>query len=244
MLGSWFKKLLNKKNNDINNIVDARVEETRQEVNNVDIDIVYDGIFSIVDIKEDCNLEEYLNIVTVLDPSNLVNQKVNNSALLDEQLYFIKKKKIYVFDIDNIEYNVFSNESEIFIDERVKYDDDDFYIDEHSIRINKDSGHFAIHRLKHRKSLSTFYVKFFLSDKPDYEFFHLDESKALQMAEEILNNLSNVEGIERVIDLLQIQECLTKWKTERSVSSLNNCVLSGEDESVNQKVKQKIFENN
>lgn len=244
MLRSWLKNLLHKKNNLNNNSDDAGVEETKQEVKKVDIDIVYDEIFSIVDIKDDCNLLEFINTMDILDPSDVVNHKINNSTLLDEGLNLINKKKIYIFDVDNIEYNIYSNDIDIFIDERVKYDDDDFYIDEHSIRIDKQSGHFVIHRLKHRKSLSTFYVEFFSSKEPDFKFFQLGELNALQIAEEVLNNLSSVEGIERVIDLLQIQECLTRWKRERTVFSLTDCSLSSDDEIVNEKVKQKTFENN
>ena len=178
-------------------------EDTKHEESKINISNEYG--FTIVDIKEDCKTQDFLDI-SDQHPIEDLNKNVGNATLFDGSLSNIKKKKIYIKRLDDALYNIYSNDTSIHIDEKLKQlnDNEEVFIDERIIDINKQTGHYKITRMKHSKNRSTFYVKFFSSEKPDYEFFHLYQTDALTIAKETIENTASLENIDKIINLKEV----------------------------------------
>lgn len=196
-----------------------------------EIEIKEQDNFIIFDIKDDCSLEEYMKSTEKYDAQN-IESRIANNTLFDENFRNIKKKRIYLFTDENKSYNIYSNDYKIHINERIYYDSVDEHIDERIISIDKLTKHYRISRLKHRASLSTYYVKGFSSDNPDENFFHIDESEALKLAKEVIGHLRKIENIDKIINLDEVFRLINR-KNKQSNTVFSDQNLN--DEEINKK---------
>lgn len=198
----FIKRLLNqfKRKQQLHEKINTHQEETKPQIRDIDIEITPTDDYMIIDIKEDCNITEYVN---ALDKIGMKSLELTNGTLFDGRWDIIKRKKIYIINNNNIEYIIYSNDIKTRITEKIKYPEEDEYIDERVIEIDNNEE-YTIIRLKHKKSLSTYYVKSYSSKKPNQEFFKLDKEEALKIAKEILSNLNKISYIENIIDLQRV----------------------------------------
>jgi len=210
-----------------NKITDDTIKiEEKPSIKDIDIEITNKDNITIVNIKEDCNLNEYIKAIDKLNAEE-INQDICNNALFDTgNLNIIHKKIIYLIKTDNKIYNIINDDDFIYIDERIKYKDsltsfkikeevkqsNKFYIDEKIIRINKHNKEYKISRLKHDSSLSTYYVKFFDSEDPNQLYFKLNKIEALETAYSTLNNLSRIKNVGSIIDFDLINNSIIEHK--------------------------------
>lgn len=204
--------------------------EDKPKVKDIEIEITNIGNFIKVDIKEDCNINEYMKAIKKLNAED-INQDVFNNALFDAGgLDIIHKKTIYIVKNDYIIYNIINDDDFLYIDERIKHENsldenltteekvvksNKLYIDERIIRVNKHNKEYKISRLMHDNSLSTFYVKFFESEDPNRLYFKLDKIEALEAANLILTNLSKIKNIETLVDFNFIDEAINKKEHQK-----------------------------
>lgn len=181
-------------------------------IRDIDIELTYIGNFLMLDIKEDCDIFEYTK---ALEKKNikLEDTRITNNALFDGGLEHIKRKKIYFFKNNNIEYNIYSNDEKIFINERITNPENN-HIDERILEVKRKTGDYKITNLKHDEIRSTYCVKFFSSDKPDYKFFQLGRENAFNIAQDVLNNLSKISAIKTIINLDIFYETIGITKKE------------------------------
>jgi len=188
------------------------IKDINMEITNID-NVVK------VDIKEDCNINEYTKAIKKLKAED-INQNIFNSALFDTgKLDVIHKKIIYIIKDDNKTYNIINDENFLFIDEHTKHYNigDKFYIDQRIIKVNKHNNEYRISRLKHNDELSTYYVKIFDSEKPDQQFFKLDKIEALELAKEILTNLSKIKNMETLVDFNFINDTIREKDEKKKI---------------------------
>lgn len=188
------------------------IKDINMEITNID-NVVK------VDIKEDCNINEYTKAIKKLKAED-INQNIFNSALFDTgKLDVIHKKIIYIIKDDNKTYNIINDANFLFIDEHTKHYNigDKFYIDQRIIKINKHNNEYIISRLKHNDELSTYYIKIFDSEKPDEQFFKLDKTEALELAKEILANLSKIKNMETLVDFNFINDTIRENDEKKKI---------------------------
>lgn len=198
----------------------VKIEE-KPKTKDIEIEITYIDNIIKVDIKDDCNIIEYMNAIRKLDAED-INKNIFNSILFDTGgLDVIHKKTIYIVNKDNKTYNICNDFNCIYIDEHIKYEnnnaDNKLYIDQKIIKVNKDTKEYEISRLKHEKSLSTYYVKFFDSENPNQLYFKLDQKEALEVAKETLNNLSKIDNIEKIINFDLINKSINTENSKQKI---------------------------
>lgn len=203
----WWKNIFadNRKKEDLS--INNNPSETDQSIKDIEIEVKYEFGFITFDIKEDCNIKEFMKAVKRENLESIAS-RVYNRALFGGHFERIDKKKIYIFSNENREYNVYSNDNEVLINERVKVSLEDEYIDDRVIKINKGTGQYKVTRMKHKKSGSTFSVKTFISDEPERVFLQLGYSEALEITLDMINNLSNIRNIGSILDLETISRYL------------------------------------
>ena len=184
-------------------------KEEKQEPKEVDVEITYIGNITKVDIKEDCHITDYVPTMRKYG-QEWIEDKVPNSVLLDS--LNIKKKTIYLFEKNNRRYACYSNDEVIFINEMITLEND--HIDDRRIEVRKKDNSYTIHNLKHDEIRSTYFVKFYNSNNPEQQFFQLEKETALEIANDLLNNISKISGVSTYIDLNRIHEALGIPKKE------------------------------
>ena len=197
---------LNKKN-DVSTTSNDNIKN-EPIIRDIEINVSKHNNFVIFEIMQDCNLKEFMKArekYAIYD----IEKDISNNTLFDGSFDKINRKQIYIIKQSNYLYNIYINESAIHINERITYEEKDFFVDERIIHINKLNNTYKISRMKHDKSRSTFYVKFFSSDKPKEQFFNLGQSEALKISLEIIENLAKIISIEKIINLEHIYNFLT-----------------------------------
>lgn len=214
-----------------------------QKNHHFEIEITNEENFIIFDIKETCNLKEYLNSIEKIDTKG-IDKEISNNFLFDGTFNKINKKRVYIYINDNIKYNIYFNNEEIAINERINtLDLENGFIDERILRINKKSKDYKITRLKHDKIKSTFYVKTFSSLDPNENFFHLDKKEALILAREILENISKVPNIKKIINFEEIIDILSLEEKNKLYSTITNNIEKFETKENNNVIKKELKNN-
>lgn len=213
--------------------VEEPEEDSKEEVaKDIPIDIKDYGLFIKVDIKEDCNLMEYVPIMRKKG-QEWVEDKIPNATLLDKGIN-INKKTIYLFDKDNISYSIFISDQIIHINERIKTENN--HIDERIINIFKNDDNYRISRMKHDESRSTYYVKGFEKKDPDFKWFQLGRENAINLSKEILSNLEKIPFLHRIINLNDIYNYL---ELERKIPTQEIKPIKLDETIQKEKIKEK-----
>lgn len=199
-------------------IIDDTIKiKEKPSIKDIDIEVTNINNITKVEIKEDCNINEYMKAIKKLNLED-INKNIFNNALFDTgMLNVIHKKIIYIVKKDNITYNIINDDEFLYIDEHIKHDNTNgkLYIDERIIRVNKHNKEYKISRLQHDNSLSTFYVKFYESEDPNRLYFKLDKIEALEAANLTLTNLSKIKNIETIVDFNLINEAINKKEHQK-----------------------------
>lgn len=187
--------------------VSTIVKEPKKEVRDIKMSGSYENGFMVLEIGEKCDILEYAQAI---EKNNLreFEYLLTNHTLFDHGINNISKKRVYMIRLEDRVYNIYSNDEQIFIDERLWQDNG--HIFEHLIEIKKASGHYTIHLLKHDEILSTYFVKSHTTvpKTNDYDKdFRLDIETATNIAKSTINNLRSIPNIETIID---IDELLTR----------------------------------
>jgi hypothetical protein len=198
----------------------------------VEIEITILGNITKVDIKDDCNVIEYVESIKKRG-QEWVEDKIPNATLFDKSTN-IKRKTIYLFEKENKRYSCYENDRIIHINERIASDNN--HIDERIITLYKLEDNYIVSRMKHDEQRSTYFVKSHEKKNPEYEFFQLGKDNALDVVKEVLSNLENISNVSSIIDIDLIYE---RFGFERKINQevRVKTVTINEDESV--KVKKK-----
>lgn len=214
-------------------IQEPQQSKTQEEIpKEVEIEITVIGNMTKVDIKDDCNVIEYVESVKKRG-QEWVEDKIPNATLFDKSTN-IKRKTIYLFEKENKRYSCYENDRIIHINERIASDNNN--IDERIITIYKLEDNYIVSRMKHDEQRSTYFVKSHEKKNSEYEFFQLGKDNALDVVKEVLSNLENISNVSSIIDIDLIYE---RFGFERKINQevRVKTVTINEDESV--KVKKK-----
>jgi len=209
-----FKKIFGFKKKDSKEkslVEDSREQELKKYI---DLEITTQGNFIVFDLKEECNIHQYIDTIENQKMDWAIN-KIPNITLFDGGLLSkIKPKTMYFFENkdENIRYSFYSTEEKIHIDERKTKIDG--HIDEITINLSKDTNEYSIGQLKHDETGSTYLVKSYRSENPDYEWFRLEKDEATQLARQTLDNLNKVTGASSIIDINLVRTTLGLSKNE------------------------------
>lgn len=188
------------------NRIRTNIKSTNSVINSsntkdINIEVTKDNNFTKVDIKEDCNLAEYMKAIAKLNIKE-IDEKIANITLFDSGIQLIKSKLIYVFSHNNKNYNLYLNDNYVFIDERIINENNEKdYITERIIEIDLSNMEYKITTRNHDKHLSTHGIKYYNSKNNELNYFILDQIDALKIIKEIFENLNQVPNINNIINL-------------------------------------------
>ena len=167
----------------------------------IKIDVTTDNNFTKVNIKEDCNLAEYMKAVERLNIKE-IDKKIANATLFDSGIKLIKSKLIYVFSHNDKDYNLYLNNNNIFINERIINENNEKkYITERILEIDLINMEYKVTSRYHDKHLSTHDIKFYNSKGNELSYFILNKTQAVEIIKEIFKNLNKVPNLNNIIDL-------------------------------------------
>ncbi len=214
-------------------IQEPQQNKTQEEIpKEVEIEITVIGNMTKVDIKDDCNVVEYVETMKKRG-QEWIEDKIPNATLFDKSTN-IKRKTIYLFEKENKRYSCYTNDNIIHINERVMKENN--HIDERIITIYKKEDNYVVCGMKHDESRSTYFVKSHEKKNPDYEFFQLGKDNAIEIAKEVLSNLEKITGIDTIINLDLIYERFGIERKRQNISHINPISINNDESS---KVKKK-----
>lgn len=188
------------------NRIRTNIKSTNSVINSsntkdINIEVTNDNNFTKVDIKEDCNLAEYMKAISKLNIRE-IDEKIANITLFDNGVKLIKSKVIYVFSHEDKTYNLYLNNNMVFINERtINKNNEENYIIERIIEIDLFNMQYKITTRNHDKYLSTHNIKYYNSKNNESSFFVLNKMEALNIIKEIFKNLNEVPNINNIINL-------------------------------------------
>ena len=205
-----FEKILNKirniKNKEI--IAEAKTEdfsEIKKENFNINIDKIDDVLK--MEISDYITITDYVEKMKEIDKYNLLDL-VCNSVLWNSKKQLVNKGTYYILSYDGRLYNIILNEEGLKLDERVKVDD---ITEEKVIRLNVNDD-YSFSSLKHDKTGSTFYTKFYDANPIKMGRLELSESEAYEQIETLIKNLKEDERISDILDIEQVENVLKDIK--------------------------------
>ncbi len=205
-----FEKILNKirniKNKEI--IAEAKTEdfsEIKKENFNINIDKIDDVLK--MEISDYITITDYVEKMKEIDKYNLLDL-VCNSVLWNSKKQLVNKGTYYILSYDGRLYNIILNEAGLKLDERVKVDD---ITEEKVIRLNVNDD-YSFSSLKHDKTGSTFYTKFYDTNPIKMGGLELSESEAYEQIETLIKNLKEDERISDILDIEQVENVLKDIK--------------------------------
>lgn len=167
----------------------------------IKIEVIKNSNFTKVNIKEDCNLAEYMKAVERLNIKE-IDEKIANITLFDNGIQLIKSKLIYIFSHKDKDYNLYLNNNNIFINERIINENNEKnYITERILQIDLINMEYKVTSRYHDKHLSTHDIKFYNSKGNELSCFILNKTQAVEIIKEIFKNLNEVPNINNIIDL-------------------------------------------
>lgn len=156
--------------------------------------------------ETDCYVMYISNYVDALEYSKKkdeidkmgISNRISMSLLWNSCRQKINKGIYYIFLKDDDLYNIWINGKEIKIDERLKVGEETY---EKIISFKLDSNDYSFTSFKHDKIGSTFYTKYYGTQKMDMGKLSLNKEEAY---EEIMMFLNNVLEIENILDIVDI----------------------------------------
>ena len=110
----------------------------------------------------------------------------------------VNKGTYYVLSLDNRIYNVYINDYEIAVDERNKIDE---ITEERVITYNQNTMNYNYFSAKHDKYGSTFYTKYYSKPQLDLGKLIFSKEEAHEEINNLIERLSNIEEIAKLIDI-------------------------------------------
>ena len=197
-----FEKFLNKIKNKKNK---QTVVETKKDHFNINIDKIDDVLK--MEISDYISITDYVEKMKEIDKYNLLDL-VCNSVLWNSKKQLVNKGTYYILSYDGRLYNIILNEEGLKLDERIKVDG---ITEEKVIRINSNND-YSFSSLKHDKTGSTFYTKFYDNSTLKMGRLELSESKAYEQIETLIKNLKEDERISDILDIEQVENVLKDIK--------------------------------
>ena len=197
-----FEKFLNKIKNKKNK---QTVVETKKDHFNINIDKIDDVLK--MEISDYITITDYFEKMKEIDKYNLLDL-VCNSVLWNSKKQLVNKGTYYILSYDGRLYNIILNEEGLKLDERIKVDG---ITEEKVIRINSNND-YSFSSLKHDKTGSTFYTKFYDNSTLKMGRLELSESKAYEQIETLIKNLKEDERISDILDIEQVENVLKDIK--------------------------------
>jgi len=193
-----FEKFLNKIKNKKNK---QTVVETKKDHFNINIDKIDDVLK--MEISDYITITDYFEKMKEIDKYNLLDL-VCNSVLWNSRKQLVNKGTYYILSYNGRLYNIILNEEGLKLDERVKIDD---ITEEKVIRINVNND-YSFSSLKHDKTGSTFYTKFYDTNPIKMGNLELSESEAYKQIELLIKNLKEDERICSIFNVEQLENIL------------------------------------
>ena len=202
-----FEKILNKIKNRKNRekIMETKKEcfpEIKKERLNINLDKIDDVLK--MEISDYITITDYVEKMKEIDKYNLLDL-VCNSVLWNSKKQLVNKGTYYILSYDGRLYNIIINEEGLKLDERVKIDG---ITEEKVIRINSNNNDYSFSSLKHDKTGSTFYTKFYDTNPIKMGRLELSESEAYGQIETLIKNLKEDERISDILDIGQLENIL------------------------------------
>ena len=115
-----------------------------------------------------------------------IDKKIANATLFDSGIKLIKSKLIYVFSHNDKDYNLYLNNNNIFINERIINENNEKnYITERILEIDLINMEYKVTSRYHDKHLSTHDIKFYNSKGNELSYFIKDNGEFILEAEDL-----------------------------------------------------------
>lgn len=203
------KKLFSRKTNNENsipqeiNIITNIHEDVNQQSN---ISIISTDNYIKMEIQSDCTFREYCSELDKLSCEGIdeINQ-LPMRALLSKGIETIYGQSVYLINTNGFSYTISINPSNAYISSRKTEGEE---IKEATIDIDLQSKRYQIANYIHDLNRSTKSVKTY---KPDSVAspFSMTTEEAKTTADLIIEQLEQIGFIDEIVDLSQIQDCIT-----------------------------------
>lgn len=166
------------------------------------VKINYSPLWIEIDIKDNCSFEEYTKVMKLNTLEELplrllsLSSNISNAALAEQ--------KIILLPINDNYYTIVQDNIFTIISERQINDDE---IIEIELKINRQTKNYFITKYIHDTNLSTKEAKMYPLGL--FEHFSLTKEEALKYANLILERLSSIREISKVIDLYRLYDYLS-----------------------------------
>jgi len=201
MIKEFFNKIKKRKNKE----GIEEIQEIKKDYFNINIDKIDDVLK--MEISDYISITDYVEKMKEIDKYNLLDL-VCNSVLWNSKKQLVNKGTYYILSYDGRLYNIILNEEGLKLDERIKVDG---ITEEKVIRINSNND-YSFSSLKHDKTGSTFYTKFYDNSTLKMGRLELSESKAYEQIETLIKNLKEDERISDILDIKQVENVLKDIK--------------------------------
>lgn len=201
MIKEFFNKIKKRKNKE----GIEEIQEIKKDYFNINIDKIDDVLK--MEISDYISITDYVEKMKEIDKYNLLDL-VCNSVLWNSKKQLVNKGTYYILSYDGRLYNIILNEEGLKLDERIKVDG---ITEEKVIRINSNND-YSFSSLKHDKTGSTFYTKFYDNSTLKMGRLELSESKVYEQIETLIKNLKEDERISDILNIKQLENILKDIK--------------------------------
>jgi len=142
------------------------------------------------------------------------------SVLWNSSRQKVNKGTYYVIPISNCIYNILVGNEEIIINEwtKINFDEqtqNDDVLQERKIILINDKKEYYYSSKKHAKTGSTFYTKSYSNKSCTMGKLNLSKEEAHSEMNSVINNLSNIDGVKKVLDLEALKQNITEDLSEK-----------------------------
>ncbi len=214
---NFFNKLFRKKNKE-------NVKDNNGPVNNAsssnsidkNINIEYNKNLIKIEIKKDCDFQEYCNEIDRRLQENISKMDNNMIDMINEipirmlisnGIKTINRQTVYLTSTDEYEYIISLNAENIRISERRIVNKE---IEESTIQIYYPNREYKISKYVHDLNRSTKSVKSYIPGrKSGIQFFDMNKEEAILTAKTLMQHLEKNESIRDTLDLKYISSFLS-----------------------------------
>lgn len=170
------------------------------------INILQEQEFLKVEISDYISLKDFMDTIRLIDTFGATNL-LCNSVIWNTDKQQVNKGTYFIIDLDDYLYNILINDEITIIDERIKKQ---AITEERKIELTNNNFWYIF--LKHENT-ATIYEKHYNNNQPEWPMSNLPKEEVLSGISAIISNLEQIAGIENIIDLNILRQCLeTKHK--------------------------------